>query len=145
MSLRLCRAGFNFLVAACVGGPLSSLPGVPWPLADVRQAGVALSHGCGRVFFRFGGARLLARFRPTVSVLCFGAVVFFGAPCCVMPCLAVLRRADLCCVAVRSALLCRAAPCRAVVCHAVSSLAAPCCAAPRHVVLWCVVSWGALS
>ena len=49
VSLRLCGTSFNFLVAACAGGPLPSLPGVRWPLAGVRRAGVALSHGCGRV------------------------------------------------------------------------------------------------
>ena len=96
-------------------------------------------------FLPFRGARRLARVRPTVSVPCFGAVVCFGAPCCVVLCFAVLRRAGLCCVAVRSALSCRAAPCRAVVCLALSWLAAPCCAAQRRVVLCCVVSWAALS
>ena len=48
MSLVLCGAGFNFLVAVCVGGPPPSLPGVQWPLGSVRWAGVASSHGCGR-------------------------------------------------------------------------------------------------
>ena len=107
--------------------------------------------GCGVVprlwarFLPFRGVRRLARFRPTVRVPCFGAVVCFGAPCCVVSCFAVLRRAGLCCVALRSALSCHAAPCCAVVCCDVAWLAAPCCAAPRHVVLWCVMSWGALS
>ena len=96
-------------------------------------------------FLPFRGVRRLARVKPTVHVPCFGAVVCFGAPCCVVPCFAVLRRAGLCCVAVRSALSCRATPCRAVVCLAVVWLAAPCCPAPRRVVLCCVVSWGALS
>ena len=95
-------------------------------------------------FLPFRGMRRLARVRPTVSVPCFGAVVCFGAPCCVVPCFAVLRRTGQCCVAVRSALSCRAALCRAVVCPAVAWWAAPCCAAPRRVELWCVVSWGAL-
>ena len=85
------------------------------------------------------------RVRPTVRVPCFGAVLYFGAPCCVVLCFAVLCRAGLCCVAVRSALLCRAAPCRAVVCLAVAWLAAPCCAVPRCVVRCCVVSWDAVS
>ena len=49
VSLCFCGAGFNFLVAACVGGPAPSLPGVRWPLAGVRRVGVALSHGCGPV------------------------------------------------------------------------------------------------
>ena len=96
-------------------------------------------------FLPFWGVPRLARVRPLVSVPCFGAVVCFGAPCCVTPCFAVLRRARLCCDAVRSALSCRAVPCRAVVCRAVAWLAAPCCAAPRRVVLWCFVPWGALS
>ena len=74
-----------------------------------------------------------------VSVPCFGAVVCFGAPCCVLLCFALLCRAGLSCVAVRSALSCRAAPCRAVVCLAVASLAAPCCAKRRCVLLCCVV------
>ena len=139
MSLRLCGAGFNFLMADCVGVPSPTLPGVRWPLAGVRRAGVALSHGFGRVSSLSRGSRRLARVRPTVGVPCFGAVVCFGAPCCVVPCFTVLRRAGLCCVAVRSAL-----PCRAVVCRAVAWLAAPCCAAPRPVVLWFVVSSGAL-
>ena len=49
VSLRLCGAVFNFLLAVCVGGLLLSSPGVRWPVAGVRQAGVASSHGCGRV------------------------------------------------------------------------------------------------
>ena len=96
-------------------------------------------------FLPFPGVRRLARVRPTVSVPFFGTVVCFGAPCCVVPCFAVLRRAGLCCVAVCSHLSCRAAPCRAVVCLAVVWLAALCCAVPRRVVLCFVVSWGALS
>ena len=134
MSLRLCVAGFRFLVAACVGGPSLSSPGVRWP-----PVGVALSHGCGRVPSPFRGMRRLARVRPSVSVPCFGAVVCFGAPCCVPPCFAVLRCAGLCCAAVCSALLCRAAPCRALVCCAVSWLAVLCCDALRRVVLGRVV------
>ena len=49
MSLRLCGVGYNFLVVVSVGGPSPLLPGVRWPLAGVLWAGVALSHGCGRV------------------------------------------------------------------------------------------------
>ena len=66
-------------------------------------------------------------------------MVCFGAPCCVVPCFAVLRRAGLCCIAVRSAPSCCAALCRAVVCLAVTWLAALCCAVPRRVVLCSVV------
>ena len=54
VSLRLCGAGSNFLVAACAGGPFPLLPGVRRPLACVRRAGVALSHGCGSVSFPSG-------------------------------------------------------------------------------------------
>ena len=82
----------------------------------------------------------LARVRPTVSVPCFGDVVCSGAPCCVVLCFAVLRRAGLCCVAVPSALSCPAVPCRAVVCLVAAWLAAPCCAVPRRVVSCCAVS-----
>ena len=141
MSLRLCGAGFDLLVAAVV--------------AVVAGRAVAPSRyaagWCGVVprlwalFLPFRGARRLARVRRSVSVPCFGAVVCFGAPCCVVLCFAVPRRAGLCCVAVRSALSCRASPCRAPVCRAVAWLTAPCCAAPRRVVLWCVVSWNAPS
>ena len=95
-------------------------------------------------FLPFQVVRRLAQVRPTVSVPRFGAVVCFGAPCCVVLCFAVLRGAALCCAAVRSALSCRAAPCYAMVCLAVAWQAPLCCAAPRCVVLCCVVSQGAL-
>ena len=138
MSLRLCGAGFNFLVAACVGGRSPSLPGVRWSLAGVRRVGVALSHGCGRVSSSSGPCGGLLGLDPRFFSL---ALVLR----CALVRLAMLHHAGLCCVAVRSALSCRAAPCRAVVCHAVAWLAALCCAVPRRVVFWCVVWWGALS
>ena len=96
-------------------------------------------------FLPFQVVRRLARVRPTVSVPRFGAVVCYGAPCCVVLCFAVLSRAVLCCAAVRSALSCRAARCRAVVCLAVAWPAALCCAAPHCVLLCCVISRRALS
>ena len=145
MFLCLCGAGLKFLVAVCVGEPSPSLPGVRWPLACVHRAGVAGSHGCGRVSSPFRGLRRLAPVRPSVSVPCFGVVVCCGVPGCVVPCFAVLCRVGLCCGVVRSALSCCAAQCPAVVCPAVAQLAAPCCAASRRVVLWCVASWDALS
>ena len=151
MSPRLCGAGFNFLVAVCAGGPPPSGGGGGVTDGRVVAPRLCVAGWCGAVprlwarFLPFRGVRRLVRVRPTVSVPRFGAVVCFGAPCCVVLCFAVLRRAGLCCVAVRSALSCRAAPCHAVVCLAVAWLAAPCCAAPRYVVPCCVVSWGALS
>ena len=78
-------------------------------------------------FLPFRAVRRLARVRPTVSVPCFGVVVCIGAPCCVVPCFAVLRRAGLCCVVVCSALSCRVAPCRAMVHRAVPRRAVSCC------------------
>ena len=89
--------------------------------------------------------RQLARVRPTVSVPRFGAVVCFGAPCYVVLCFIVLRRAVPCCAAVHCALSCSAVPCCAVVRLAVAWRAAPCCGATCCVVVCCVVSWGALS
>ena len=129
MSLRLCGAGFKFLVAACVGGPSPLLPGVRRPLAGVRQVGVALSHGCGRVSSPSGACGGLLVLDPRLVSLALVLRCASGAPRCVVPCFAMLRPAGLCCFLVRSAVLCRAAPCRAVVCRAVAWLAAPCCTA----------------
>ena len=117
MSLRLCGARFNFLVAVCVGGPLPSLLGVQWPLAGVRQAGVASSGMCGGLL---GLDRRLVSLALVLWCALVRRVVF-------VPFFTVLRRACLCCVVVRPALLCRAAPCRAVVCCAVPRRAASCC------------------
>ena len=64
----------------------------------------------------FKDVRWLVRVRSTVSVPCFGAVVCFGVPCCVLLCFAVLRRAVLRCALMRPALSGRAVPCHAVVC-----------------------------
>ena len=73
------------------------------------------------------GDRQLGLVRPSVSVPCFGLVVCCGAPCCVVPCFAVLRRPGPCCVAVRPAGSCRVAPCCAVVCRTVLRRVASCC------------------
>ena len=119
MSLRLCSAGFNFLVAACVRGLSLSLPGVRWPLAGVRRVGVALSHGCGRVSSlsgAFGGLRGLNP--PLVSLVLV-----------------------LWCALVHRAVSCRALPCCAVLVCAVLQCALLCRAVPRPIVLWCVVPW----
>ena len=96
-------------------------------------------------FLPFWNVRRLALVRPTVSVPRFGAVVCFGAPCCVALFFLVLHRPVLCCAVMRSALSCRALPCRAIVRLAEAWRAALCCAAPRCVLVCCVVSLGALS
>ena len=75
----------------------------------------------------FRDVRRLVLVRPSVSVPCFGVAVCCGAPCCVVPCFAVLRRAGPCCVAARPAASRRVAPCRAVVCRAVPRRVASCC------------------
>ena len=117
----------------------------------VVAASPCVADWCGVVprfwacFLPFRGVRQLARVRPTVSVPRFGAVVCFGAPCCVVLCFVVLRPAVLCCAAVRSALSCLAVPCRAVVRLAVAWRAAPCCAVLRCVVVCCVVARSLLS
>ena len=149
-----CRfggGGLNFPVAVCAGGPplagwggcctygrvvASSPCVVGWCAVVPRQWACPLP---------FQDVRRLDLVRPTVSVPCFGAVVCFGVPCCIVLCSAVLRRAVMRCAAVHPALLCRAVPCRAVVCLAMAWRVAPCCAAPRCVVLCCVVSLAALS
>ena len=111
MSLRPRGAGFNFLAAVCVGGLLPLLPGARWPFVAVWRAGAAPS----------GGVRWLVLVTPSVSLPCLGVVVCCRAPCCVVPCFAVLRRAGPCCVAVRPA-----GPCRVALCHAVVRRSVPC-------------------
>ena len=119
VSLRPCGAGLNFLVAACVGGPSPSLPGVRWPFAGVRRAGVALSHGCGRVSSPSGTCGGLLGLDPRLVSL---ALV-------------------LCCALVRRAVSCRGLPCCAVLVCAVLQCALVCRAVPCRVVPGCVVPW----
>ena len=73
------------------------------------------------------GVRWLELVRPPVSVPCFGVVLCCGAPCCLVPCIAVLRRVGPRCVAVRPAVPRHVALCRAVVCRSVPRRVAPCC------------------
>ena len=119
MFLHLCGAGFNLLLAACVGGPLPSLPGVWWPLAGVRQVGVALSHGCGRVSSPSGACGGFLGLDPRLVSL---ALVLW-------------------CALVHRAVSCRALPCCAVLVCAVLRCALLCRAVPRPVVPWCVPPW----
>ena len=119
MSLRLCGAGFNFLVVVCDGGSSPSLPGVRWPLAGVRWAGVALSHGCGCVSSPSGVCGGLLGLDPRLVSL---ALVLW-------------------CALVRCAVLCRVSPCCAVLVCAVLLCALLCRAVPRRVVPWCVLPW----
>ena len=139
VSPRLRGSGFSFS-----GGGLSG-----WAAAVVASCAVApcpcAAGWCGV----FRGVHRLAHVGLLVSVPCFGVVVCFGAPWCVVPCFAVLRRAGPCCVMVRPALSCRVAPCRAAVCGAVPLRAAPCSGVPGPGVpcrgalhggaLWCAV------
>ena len=76
----------------------------------------------------FRGVPWLGLVRPSVSVPCLGVVVCCGAPCCVVPYFAVLRRVGPRCVAVRPAVPRRVAPCRAVMCRSVPRHVASCCA-----------------
>ena len=117
MCFRLCGAGFNFLAAACVGGPPPLLPGVRWPLAGVWRAGVAPSGVCG-------GLTWLDPRLASLALVFWCAVVRRAATCRVSP---VLRRGDLRCVAVRPAGPRRVAPCRPVVCRSVPRRVALCC------------------
>ena len=117
MFLRLRGAGFHFLAAVCVGGPPPLLPGAWWPPCR------CVAGWCGA----FRDVRRLGWVRPSVSVPCFGVVACCGAPCCVLRCFTVVRRAGPSCVAVRAALSCCVAPCPAVVCRAVPRRAASCC------------------
>ena len=119
MSLRNCCAGFNFLVAACVGGRLPSLPGVQRPLAHVRRVGVALSHGCGRVSSPSGACGRLLGLDPWLVSL---ALVLW-------------------CALVRRAVWCPALPCCAVQVFAVLRCSLLCRAVLRCLVPWCVVPW----
>ena len=75
----------------------------------------------------FRGVWWLVLVRPSASVPCFGVLVCSGAPCCVLPCFAVLGRAGSCGVAVRPAGSRCVAPCRAVVCCSVPRRVASCC------------------
>ena len=118
MSFCLPGAGFNFLVAACVGGPPPSLPGVRWPLAGVRRAGAASSGVYGSLL----GLDPLVL--SLVSVL-WCALVRRVVSCRVLPCCVVLVRAVLWC-----ALLCRA-----VLRRVVPWCAALCRVAPRPVMV----------
>ena len=110
-----CR--LTFPVAACVGGLSPSLLGVRWPVGGVRWAGVALSHGCGRVFSPSGLCGGLLGLDPMSVSLVF----------------------VLWCALVRRAVSCRVSPCCAVLVCAVLWCALLCCAVPRRVVAWCVV------
>ena len=119
MSLCRCGARFNFLVAACVGWPLPSVPGLRWPLAGVRRVGVALSHGCGRVSSPSGGCGSLLGLDARLLSL---ALVLW-------------------CALVRRAVSCRGLPCCAVLVCAVLRCTLLCHAVPRRVVPWCVLPW----
>ena len=142
MSFRLCGAGFNFLVAVCVGGPPPSLLGVRWPLAGVRQAGVASSHGCGRVSSPSGVCGGLLGLDPrlvSLVLVLWCALVRRAVSCCVLPCGVVLVHAVLWCalrcravsrrVVPWCAVLCRVAPCRVLVCRVVGCLVVVRCTA----------------
>ena len=119
MSLRLCGASSNILVAACAGGPSPLLPGVRRPLACVRRVGVAFSHVCGRVSFPSGVGGALLGLNPwLVSLL-----------------------SVLWCALVHRAVLCRALPCCAMPVCAEMRCALLCPAVPRRVVPWCVLPW----
>ena len=123
-----------------MGGLSASLPGARWPLVGVRRVGVALSHGCGRVSSPSRGVRRLAWVRPTVSVPCFGAVVCFGAPCCVVPCFAFCEYwSVLCCGALCSVVRCRAVSCCGVLCRVLAGCAVLFRAASCRVVVCRVV------
>ena len=119
MSLRLAGAGFNFLVAACVGGTSPSLPGVRWSLAGVRRVGVALSHGCGRVSSPSGACGGLLGLDPRLVSLAW----------------------VLWCALVRRAVSCRALPCCTVLVCDVLRCALLCHAVPRRAVPWCAAPW----
>ena len=148
------------LVAFPVGWPSPSLPGVRWPLADVRQVGVALSHGCGRVSSPSGAcsgllgldSRLVFLALVLWCALVRGAVSFRALPCCAVLVCAVLRCALLCRAVPRRVVpwsavrwrgwLRHAVPRRAVLCCGVSCLGVPCLSAlqggaPRCAVLCC--------
>ena len=103
-----------------VGGPSPSLPGRRWPLAGVRQVGVALSHGCGRVSSPSGACGGLLGLDPrlvSLALVLWCALVRLAVSCCALPCCAVVVSAVL-----RCALLCRPVP--------------------RRVLPWCAVPWG---
>ena len=118
MSLYLCGAGFNFLVAVCVSGLPLSLPGVRWPLAGVRRAGAASFGVCG-------GLPGLDSQLVSLALVLWCALVPRGVSCRVSPCCVVLVCAVLWC-----ALLCRAVWRRVVQwCDTL------CCVAPRRVVV----------
>ena len=143
MSPRLCGAGFNFLVAVCAGGPPPSggggglLTGVRWPLACAWRAGVALSHGCGRVSFLSrvcGGLLGLDPRLVSLALVLWCALVRRAVSCCALPCWSVL-----CCGALCSVVSCRAVSCRGVSCRGVAGCtvlcrAALCCAVLCRVV-----------
>ena len=125
MFLRLRGAGYNFLVALCVGGPPPSLLGVRWPLAGVRRAGAAFSG------VRGGLLGLDPRLVSLAWVLCC-ASVRRALSCRVSPCCVVLVRgvlwcpllcrAVLRCAVPWCAALCPVAPCGVVVCRVVGRL-----------------------
>ena len=124
-SVRLCArgcGGFNLQAAVFVGGPRPLLQVARQPLAGVWRAGAAPS----------GGVWWLVLVRPSVSVPWFGVVVCFGAPCCVVLCFALLRRAGPCCVAVRPAGPRRVALRRAVACCALGCLVVARCTVARR-------------
>ena len=157
MSLRLCGAGFNFLVVACVGAPSPSLPGVRWPLASVRRVGVALSHGCGRVSSPSGACGGLLGLDPRLVSLALllwcalvrRAVSSRALPCCALLVCAVLRCPLFCCAVLRCVMpwcvvlwrgwLRRALPRRFVWCCGVSCRGVPCCGALHGGALRCGV------
>ena len=119
MSLRLCGAGFNFLVAVRVGAPSPSLPGVRWPLAGVRRVGVVLLHGCGGVSSPSGACGGFPVLDPRLVSLAL--VLWCALVRCAVSCRALPRCAVLLCAVLRCALLCRTVP--------------------RCVLPWCAVPW----
>ena len=144
MSLLLCGAVFNFLVAACMGGPMPSLPGVRWTLPGVRRVGVALPHSCGRVSSPSGACgSLLGSDQRLVSLalvlwcasvrralschaLLFCSVLGCGVLRCALLCRAVRRCVVPWCVMLWLGLLRRAVPRRVVSCCGVSCRGLPC-------------------
>ena len=138
VSLRLCGAGIDFLVAVCVGGRPPLLPGAWWPLAAVWRAGAAPSGVCGGLFW------LDPRLASLALVLCC-AVVRRAASCRVSPCCVVLVRAVLRCAPLGLAALCRVASRRVVACCALGCLflvrctVARCGAVCRAASCWSVV------
>ena len=137
MSLRLCAAGFNILVAACAGEPSPSLPGVQWPI--LLRAGVALSHGSGRLSAPSGvcgGLLGLDRRLVSLALVLWCVLVRPAVFCPALRCCALLV-----CTVLRCALLCRAVPRLVVLRRCVAACAVLCRATPCSVVLCRVVGF----